>query len=139
MLLDSITDGGSWTQDLLADLPQSTIPQTASGIARADTYVQAYQPTVLYNADGTLASGVAVSPAVAKKSGWLDTVLGDISKVLGATGVNVNASGSGIVVQKAPSAGSTLYNNTGTPNLFQNPLFWLGVAVVGAAIIYKKA
>lgn len=115
LLLDDSEFG--FTDDLLSGLPQYTIPDTATGIARANVDYTTYQPTVL---TGPTPVGAIAAPA---SKGFFGSLLDDITGALGAAHISVNASGAGVSVVQTPTAGKVLVNTTQTPNAFlANPL-----------------
>lgn len=135
LTLDSF---GAWDGSLLTSLPQSTIPATATGLARSDQYVQDYTPTMLLNADGSVAGGNISSTAPPAHGSLLDTILGGVTKVLSATGIRIDASGAGVAVTRAGTLPSTIVN-TQSPQrqLLENPFVWAG-ALLGAWLLWDN-
>lgn len=116
-----------WTAGLLDGLPQPTIPATATGIARATGGGTTYNPTVL--AQPMLDPA---QPIAAPGKSFFDSVLSDVSQVLGAARLNVQASGSGVSITQAASPQRTIVDTRPAP-WYTSPVFLIGA---GAVVVY---
>jgi hypothetical protein len=92
-------------------------------------------------ADSKPASITPFSALATERRSTLEKIADVISGVLQATGVSVNASGSGIQVTQAPPAGSVTggsgYMAAPKP-IYENPLFIGGAALVLAVLLLRK-
>lgn len=131
LLLDDA--GFGFTEGLLQSLPQYTIPNTATGIARANVDYTEYNPTILTGPTPVGALGTT------QDKGFFGGLLSGLTNILGAAHLDINASGQGVSVVQTPQAGKVLVNTTKAPDsLLANPLLWVGGAFLAGWLIFGR-